>query len=772
MDEDQDKFLDEAISVVKQQATIMQRALDSGNLKEAVKHATSLISELRTSLLSPKHYYELYMTVFDELRYLELFFMEEYRKGKSMAELYETVQHVSNVLPRLYLLITVGSVYIQTRELPAKDILKDLLEMVKGVQHPIRGLFLRYYLNKICKDKLPDKGNEYEGEGGDTNDSIEFILTNLSEMNRLWIRMQHTGHVKDKVKREKERSDLRVTVGENIIRLSNLEGVTLEIYKSHVLPKILETVTTAKDTISQQYLMDCVIQAFSDDYHLNTLAPLLDACTHLQPSVEIKSIFINLMDRLSNYAGDTKEDLEIVNTIDIFSLFKTYIDKIISEQGGTIECKRLLELQVAFLRFSLKCYPMSTDNVNAILDSCVNLISKYTENDTRLDSESLKSIVKLLSFPLETLSLAILSMDNYPKLMKYLQFPSRKQVAFKIVQAVVSSRKQLTDLTVGEQLIEFIMPLLIDTQDSVEAEQYEFEEEQQNVARLLHLIYNSDADTYFEIMQAFKKMFAKGGKKRMKFTYPSLVFALFRFARFLKAYEGETRISLDNIWKMLLEVVGKISGLDCDLGLRLNLQTVLCMNELDPEKQYEEISYEFASQALVIYQDELSDSEHKLIAIKIIAGTFQRLSCFDEDNYDTLITNATQYAAKLLKKPDQCNGVVMCTHMFYNEYMQNERRVVECLKKALKLADICVSNPKNVILFVMILNAYLYYLEKQVSTIEIEDINNLIELAKEHISNVESEGESASDVADAKSYLRNTLKFIATKPEFEGVSRA
>jgi len=185
------------------------------------------------------------------------------------------------------------------------------------------------------------------------------------------------------------------------------------------------------------------------------------------------------------------------------------------------------------------------------------------------------------------------------------------------------------------------MPLLIDTQDSVEAEQYEFEEEQQNVARLLHLIYNSDADTYFEIMQAFKKMFAKGGKKRMKFTYPSLVFALFRFARFLKAYEGETRISLDNIWKMLLEVVGKISGLDCDLGLRLNLQTVLCMNELDPEKQYEEISYEFASQALVIYQDELSDSEHKLIAIKIIAGTFQRLSCFDEDNYDTLITNAT-----------------------------------------------------------------------------------------------------------------------------------
>jgi hypothetical protein len=63
---------------------------------------------------------------------------------------------------------------------------------------------------------------------------------------------------------------------------------------------------------------------------------------------------------------------------------------------------------------------MNTDNVNSILDSCVNLIGKYTEGDTRPDAESLKSIVKLLSFPLETLSLAILSMDNYPRLMKYL----------------------------------------------------------------------------------------------------------------------------------------------------------------------------------------------------------------------------------------------------------------------------------------------------------------------------------------------------------------
>jgi hypothetical protein len=34
---------------------------------------------------------------------------------------------------------------------------------------------------------------------------------------------------------------------------------------------------------------------------------------------------------------------------------------------------------------------------------------------------------------------------------------------------------------------------------------------------------------------------------------------------------------------------------------------------------------------------------------------------------------------------------------------------MECLKKALKIADICMSNPKNLYLFITILNKYVYY---------------------------------------------------------------
>jgi hypothetical protein len=79
--------------------------------------------------------------------------------------------------------------------------------------------------------RLPDVGTEYEGAGGNTHDAIAFVLQNFAEMNRLWVRMQNQGKVRNKKKRELERRDLRILVGTNLVRLSQLEGVDLEIYR-------------------------------------------------------------------------------------------------------------------------------------------------------------------------------------------------------------------------------------------------------------------------------------------------------------------------------------------------------------------------------------------------------------------------------------------------------------------------------------------------------------------------------------------------------------
>jgi vacuolar protein sorting-associated protein 35 len=71
------------------------------------------------------------------------------------ADLPQLVQYAGNIIPRLSLMITIGSVYMSILEAPVKEIMKDMMEMSQGVLHPIRGLFLRHYLSGQTRDHLP-----------------------------------------------------------------------------------------------------------------------------------------------------------------------------------------------------------------------------------------------------------------------------------------------------------------------------------------------------------------------------------------------------------------------------------------------------------------------------------------------------------------------------------------------------------------------------------------------------------------------------------------
>lgn len=58
---DQEELLDEAQTRATQNASLMKSALETGSLKDALKYADEMLSELRASKLSPKYYYMLCM---------------------------------------------------------------------------------------------------------------------------------------------------------------------------------------------------------------------------------------------------------------------------------------------------------------------------------------------------------------------------------------------------------------------------------------------------------------------------------------------------------------------------------------------------------------------------------------------------------------------------------------------------------------------------------------------------------------------------------------
>ena len=260
------------------------------------------------------------MSVFDALRHLSVYLRESHPVNH-LADLYELVQYAGNIVPRLYLMITVGTVYMGIEDAPVKEIMKDMMEMSRGVQHPIRGLFLRYYLSGQARDALP--AGSGDGPEGNLQDSISFILTNFVEMNKLWVRLQHQGHSREREQRTKERQELQLLVGNNLVRLSQL--VDLDAYKTVILQPLLEQVVQCRDVLAQEYLLEglhnraillysqqligdlVITQVFPDDFHLNTLDQLLSAIARLNPHVNIKAIVIGLMDRLSSYAAREAE---------------------------------------------------------------------------------------------------------------------------------------------------------------------------------------------------------------------------------------------------------------------------------------------------------------------------------------------------------------------------------------------------------------------------------------------------------------------------------
>ena len=446
IDEEQERYLDESLKVVKAQGYHIHQAIDRNNCRATLRETAHMLLELKSSLLTPSSYYQLYSVILDEMLNVLNFFKEEARRGRRMRKLYDIVQQASNIIPRLYLMIAVGSVVIENDPKQCKDIITDLLGMIKGVQSPTRGLFTRHFFMKLIKGKLPDKGNQYETEICNVDDTVAFILQNLEEMTRLWIRLSANTIGDEKILRDKERGDLKLLIGENINRLSSLEGLSLDLYKDKILPKLTEILLENRDALSQQYIMECIIQAFPDEYNIQCMNEILKTATQLDENVDVKTLFIILMEKLARYVSENGSDAQnIVEAAEkIFEPLKGNIDKLvlqsINQPGGIQEPNKFLELELALMKFTIKCCPSNErlNTVNQILEKTKFILNAYNRKLTQ-DGENI--LRNLLVSPLES-ELSIFDFNYFPEIMVFLNFSSRTSLALRIIESLSQKERE------------------------------------------------------------------------------------------------------------------------------------------------------------------------------------------------------------------------------------------------------------------------------------------------------------------------------------------
>lgn len=88
---------------------------------------------------------------------VQYFFQDYVAQGNDTYDsLYCVTQHAGHVLPRLYLMITCASCAMKDDPSTIPSYLSDLLDFCKGIQNPMRGLFLRSFLNTSVRALLPD----------------------------------------------------------------------------------------------------------------------------------------------------------------------------------------------------------------------------------------------------------------------------------------------------------------------------------------------------------------------------------------------------------------------------------------------------------------------------------------------------------------------------------------------------------------------------------------------------------------------------------------
>ena len=357
--------------------------------------------------LSAKEYYELFLIIFDGLSIVENFLLSKPRRR----QLYNESQFFPEMIPRQYVIITVGiSLYKQTKD---AFFLKDILDTVKGVQHPLRGLFLRYYLNKKVKDLLEENSLE----------SIRFVMNNLSEMNSLWARIDLI----------EEREALKLTVGENIERLSIL-CIDKELYLKEIFPKCVEIINES-DVSSQQYLLDCIVQAFPDEFHLQTSKEFMRMACNIQQDADIIEMVISSLSRLYSYLQETKQKID-ENCYDYMKQFLTMI----SSSQNIENIKKKIEIHHVIIRFSTNSN-IGIENIFHCLETCT-IVLENEENKEEISS----LLADILIFPLDVCLLKLIKSSSFHIIFFDLLEKDMIKVAQKIAENIHKENEYIDDL--------------------------------------------------------------------------------------------------------------------------------------------------------------------------------------------------------------------------------------------------------------------------------------------------------------------------------------
>lgn len=549
---EQENNLIKLSKAVNFQTNEIKKYLISKDLSKCLLDTAGLISLLKIDLLTPSNYYLLYTEIYDIIQgTIEYYIREETLRGIKIKYIYESVQQSQFLIPRLYLMIITGSIYLELYPKNYREILYDLINMVKCEQKPLRAFWLRFFLFKYTKDKLPIKNGDYINNKDYFFDyfkvSMNFLMENLHYMNHYILRVKKEISIDNEILSEKDRENMILSQQEVIEEISNIKYLTKNYFENKILPKLIEIICDSEDDwYIQKILLESIIKNFKIDlyYESQGIYIILYSISKLMSNkqMDVVTIIINLLNHYIKFIKAQKIiNIElkdnVVNKIEkVLHLFLLKYNElqISYNNSGEKEFNKFIDLDTIFMKFVYKLLKKDEKRlkiINHIIDLCHKRIQLYKG---QFNYESLTKICLLIEISLKKYT--IYELTNLDKLIIYLDYNSRKEIGLNLIQSLTNKSNKNYYLDTSEKvqkLIELILPLMAEIKDDNEENNYNeyMKEEEQKIylCKLLSSFNSKKPEIMVDIFAKIFKFLISGPKKDIFSTIQSLICYIINF---------------------------------------------------------------------------------------------------------------------------------------------------------------------------------------------------------------------------------------------------
>ena len=234
---------------------------------------------------------------------------------------------------------------------------------------------------------------------------------------------------------------------------------------------------------------------------------------------------------------------------------------------------------------------------------------------------------------------------------------------------------------------------------------------------------------------------------------------------------------LNIINKIYIQVENLINNLEDifpEIAFRLYLEVstkIIHIKNIDKDSKFNEVCYNNiinSIQVLIKKSNKIKeniriDLINNFIGSILLIFNSQNINVFSTENFLSLAQQLIDECQNISKKNDQCISLLNCSNLFYNALVKDSDKINQLLIKSKKLADFSMTNSRNCILFLKIINKYFFFEEKSKNdnsfnfSYDYSIIEALLELVQNHIQNMKNQKIRPDFLSDIEEYYSNTM---------------